>query len=869
MRTCPSCGLENTDDAHFCSCGEYLRWDPTRNLPAVKPTAATAVAGPPDPNATLAPETVPRDWATPAAPGGLPVGVAPVPGRPGTGDAPPAAASLTLRSPDDEGSSPSTTPVFVQPGQNVTIVGVIRNQSEVVDNFDLSIRGLPQEWWTITPATAYLVPYGSDGAYEQEFQIHISPPRKPEAKARTWPFEVVAESRAYGGEVLATGAAVTIGAYYEVATELRPLRASGRLKARYRLVVRNRANARTEVRLNAEDTEGKCQFRFAEPKVVLEPGNALECPFTVFPPKQHWIGRPIDRRFTVTAAPVEVETPPPPRAATFRQRAWLSRWLLILLLIALVLAFLLIRFLPHSKPVPNVVGLRSVFAAQQVLNRDGFNLAPKTVSVTDKGGHPVGSVAQQSPSAGTKAKAGAMVTLEVYTGTGEVKVPSVVGLTVGKADESLRGATLALGAVTPQPVDPSRKVVSQLPLAGASVPHGTAIAVFLSIPTTARTTTSTTRAATTTAAARGVAVAPAHVATSLIKVPSVTGDATTAAGKISQAKLEPKPIESVATAPPGQVVGTIPKAGSSVDKGAVVALLISIGSPQLSYDDQHTITVVDPIRRTVSGVVPPGSGPQVEASWSPDGTHVIYSQNGQLVIAQPDNSAAVPLELTTVPRGESDVNPAFAPTLRSLTIAFVENLDGSSMLCFATIGKPPITPSCTSAPPGWSIGGDLDWVNGSSILVPGTRSNGANFGLLEFASKVPFSTHASNWGHGTLVTNASVAGQGVFDAQISPNGTKLALVAGSAHTGFGLYIVPSSELRSGQLTFTYQQALGVSACQVAWRPDDLELAVMQSKGPCQPNAIGTIVGVDPEQPAHRTVLATDSADPAWQPVPGG
>ena len=151
----------------------------------------------------------------------------------------------------------------VEPGSRATLLGLIRNQSEVVDNFDLSVRGLPEGWWTVTPATAYLVPYGTGGMYEQEMQIHVHPPRTPEAQARAWSFEVVAVSRAYGKEVAAAPATVTIGPYFEIATELRPERGTGRLKARYKLTVRNKANARTEVAVAAEDTDGACQFRFA------------------------------------------------------------------------------------------------------------------------------------------------------------------------------------------------------------------------------------------------------------------------------------------------------------------------------------------------------------------------------------------------------------------------------------------------------------------------------------------------------------------------------------------------------------------------------------------------------------------------------
>ena len=35
MRICPSCGRENPDEADFCECGEYLRWEPTNVVRAV------------------------------------------------------------------------------------------------------------------------------------------------------------------------------------------------------------------------------------------------------------------------------------------------------------------------------------------------------------------------------------------------------------------------------------------------------------------------------------------------------------------------------------------------------------------------------------------------------------------------------------------------------------------------------------------------------------------------------------------------------------------------------------------------------------------------------------------------------------------
>ena len=74
---------------------------------------------------------------------------------------------------------------------------------------------------------------------------------------------MVATSRAYETQVAGAPATVKIEPYQDVAAKLTPDRASGRLKARFKLTVRNRANAPAEVALSAEDTDGELEFRFA------------------------------------------------------------------------------------------------------------------------------------------------------------------------------------------------------------------------------------------------------------------------------------------------------------------------------------------------------------------------------------------------------------------------------------------------------------------------------------------------------------------------------------------------------------------------------------------------------------------------------
>ena len=904
MRICRSCGRENPDESDFCTCGEYLRWEPTNFMPSVaapeadgaqsngvaapaEAAAGGAAAATPrptapagghpmspqdlDPNVTLGPEMiVPAGRAGGSGAGGL------------AGAPPPGAAALSLRLPGDDGADGGQVSVSVQPGARVTLLGLIRNQSDVVDNFDLSVRGVPEDWWTIAPATAYLVPYGSGGTYEQEVQIHLHPPRTPQAQARPWSFEVVAVSRAYGGEVAAAAASVTIEPYTELGTELRPERASGRLKARYVLTVYNKANARTEVDLAAEDTDGACGFRFAEPRIALEPGNGMECPFTVFPPKQKWIGRAVDRQFQLTATPVGTEAPVPPRMATFRQRPWLPWWMSIVgpLLVAAVVV--VIMLLPKQTVVPNLKGQPSAFAAQKLLNKIGLKLGKTTPTVDPK--QKAGSVIDQSPAAGAKAKKGTVVDVVVVTGSGKATVPAIVGLPLGLAQQKLIAAGLALGAVQPQPPNPNGKISSQLPLAGTPVAEGFAVNVFQAAPVAAGSSkkgkaaaaaaaaaaagggaAAAANAAAGNASAKSLAATAAQAGTGSVPIPKLPTDPTQAAQALSNAGLVPQPVKQLSTAPVGQVAGTVPAEGSKVPKGAHVALIISNGAPHLAFDNGTQVNVIDPATRKASGQIPAGVGAQVEPSWSPDGQHLVYAQNGQLVLVEPGASGSAPAVITHPPQGTTDHNPAFAPTTKAIVVAYIQRVGNAAhQLCFVSVTKFSQSNTCVTVA-GFDLGGQVSWSpDGSTILVLGTRNNGANFGLLSFSSSVPFSGQASNWGQPTLETNASVAGQGIFAGAISPDGKKMALVAGSNNSGFNLFIVKPNDFNP-----TQQDELPVTACQISWRSDSQELAVMQPNGPCTPAATGKLMGVDLSNPENLTTLAPLGAHPAWQPVLGG
>jgi len=304
MRTCASCGRENPADRDFCECGEYLRWEPTGYMPAVTPEAAKqAVEQPAPPEEPLPVSEAPPP---PQPPGNGHEAIPPPPPPPPAPPEPPsqapetAGASITLRLPDRDAVHGETLAVGVEPGQREQVLAMVRNQSGIVDNYELRVDGLPDGWWSIFPDTVYLVPFGSSGTYEQEVEIHLHPPRTPEAEARIWDLQVVAHSKAHSRDAVSAPLALGILPYTETATNVRPERVKGRRKADFTVDVENRANAAVVVALEGSDPDSELQFGFDRPPAEITPGQSVQTTMRVKPAKQIWVGRAVDRRFEVT-----------------------------------------------------------------------------------------------------------------------------------------------------------------------------------------------------------------------------------------------------------------------------------------------------------------------------------------------------------------------------------------------------------------------------------------------------------------------------------------------------------------------------------------------------------------------------------------
>ena len=250
---CPSCGEPVAGDRDFCdSCGAYLRWDDSD-------AEQTAV---------LEPQSAP--------PAATPVTVAPTPEpAPAEPEPEPEAEDdvvVRLRRPEGEYGSEAAVELSVDPGGRATLVGLVRNRSGIVEHYDLKLRGVPDDWSTITPAALDLVPFGSaDGAHEAEATIELHPPRACETAAGARAVRLVAHSRTRGVERESNEAMLRITPFELFDSRLHPARVRGKRTARLDLPVRNRGNTPLVLIPRGEDDEGVLQFTFEPQRLEIPP----------------------------------------------------------------------------------------------------------------------------------------------------------------------------------------------------------------------------------------------------------------------------------------------------------------------------------------------------------------------------------------------------------------------------------------------------------------------------------------------------------------------------------------------------------------------------------------------------------------------
>ena len=174
---------------------------------------------------------------------------------------------------------------------------------------------------------------------------------------------------------------------------------------------------------------------------------------------------------------------------------------------------------------------------------------------------PAGTILSQTPDADSQVKKGQTVKVNVSRGDSEASVPLLAGSTQATAEAMLKKAGYALGEIKGEHSEsiPKGLVISQDPAAGEHAEQGTKVSITVSL-----------------GPSQGDAAANTAV------VPNLTQKTLDAAkSEIEKAGLVLRNVkeQSSSTVAEGRIISQSLSAGSRVDKGSEIDLIVSTGKP--------------------------------------------------------------------------------------------------------------------------------------------------------------------------------------------------------------------------------------------------------------------------------------------------
>lgn len=813
-RRCPACGRSNRPEADFCEeCAAFLGWRASAGAAAgLEPARAASRA----------------EAASAAAIGQL------------------SGPDVRILLPGADAAQEGTPLIAVAAGGRATAAVVVRNRSDVVEQYSVAVEGIDPAWWSAGPEVTRLLPFSAVGDDDAEFLLTFMPPREPVATAGDWPVTVVVTPHTAPATAARIPAVLRIEPFAALRAQAEPSRVAGRRARRLGAAVTNAGNAGAVVEVSGRDAEDACRVRTPHDTYALSAGERAAIPVDAVPKRRRWFGRAVHHQLTLEARPAGSPDPGVPFAATYVQRPWIPWWaplLLLLLVVAAVLAFLL---WPSRVEVPDVVGARSAFAAQKQLEAGGLTLNPRVERVRRPKVR-AGTVVDQSPRAGDEVEEGAPVTVRVAAGRRRVKVPRVIGLKAAQADVKLRAAGLTLGAVEPRLGAPG-VVAEQLPRAGVRSRTGTAVRVVVRPQPAKKGKGGGKKEQEEKKKGEPPATVPAAAG---------GGGAAAAAAAMEEAGLKPVVELRIDPAPRGTVLATVPAEGEPPPEDGVVKIVASAGFPRVAYDDGVTAKVAGGHAGTPVVGLRRGAAVASAGGWRADGRRVALVSEGILLAGLRPKQRPVPVALGEP--GRSATLAAFAPAPAGDLLAFV----AGDRLCWTVLRGAAASPPRCRAFPRWEIHA-LSWSpDGDEMLLaararPGATSTG--FGLIRLRSERPFSAHAPDWRGGGELDTPVRGGRGVLAAAFAPRGRGIALVSNLEGAGdFRLALAEDAR----KLSKAERQP--VQACDVAWRSDGRELLVVQAGATCS-GGLGPIVRLDPRRPRVLSTVVLSGRHPSYQPV---
>jgi hypothetical protein len=228
-----------------------------------------------------------------------------------------------------------STSVSIDPGSEAVVPLQIRNDSGIVEAYQLEVVGVPAQWTVVEPAAVSLYPGNATTA-----RVLFRPPRSAQVPAGELPFGVRVVPTENPHHTVVPEGIVQILPFTDTSAEIIPRNSRGRLAGKHRVAIDNRGNVPLPVMLTGTDPNDALEYSLRPESANVGPGHADFSNLKVRSRKRLWTGQPITHPFQVAVAPSGGA--PVVLDATYVQEPLIPRWLGRAALVALALAVALV-----------------------------------------------------------------------------------------------------------------------------------------------------------------------------------------------------------------------------------------------------------------------------------------------------------------------------------------------------------------------------------------------------------------------------------------------------------------------------------------------------------------------------------------------
>lgn len=188
----------------------------------------------------------------------------------------------------------------IEAGQSATVTLNVSNTGDVVEDYEIEIRGDPSLWTTVDPPRFTLYPGTSRVA-----TLDVHPPRSPDVPAGELRMGVLVVPTEHPELAVTPEAVVEVLPFLETTAELVPRMSHGRFGAKHQVAVDNRGNVPVTVTLVPTPGSDALRVEAIPESLTVDPGRAAFGDVQVRPAQRLWKGVPRTIPFTLGVFPTD------------------------------------------------------------------------------------------------------------------------------------------------------------------------------------------------------------------------------------------------------------------------------------------------------------------------------------------------------------------------------------------------------------------------------------------------------------------------------------------------------------------------------------------------------------------------------------